>query len=159
MPAFSYVFSPASDAGFLRFVRGSLAPRCFFVLFPSLYLGPCFYSAGCYPAFSYVYSPALNAGVLRFVRGSLAPRCFFVLFPAVFRGLSCPFPRGIPWFSFFCSLVSRSPAIFLVVASGWHPDIPPLAVLCPAPSLPEFSSPPLGVLCARVSRAGLSFVY
>ena len=62
--------------------------RLFFVLCPSLYLGPCFYSAGCYPAFSYVYSPALNAGVLRFVRGSLAPRCFFVLFPAVFRGFS-----------------------------------------------------------------------
>ena len=59
----------------------------FFVLCPSLYLGPCFYSAGCYPAFSYVYSPALNAGVLRFVRGSLAPRCFFVLFPAVFRAV------------------------------------------------------------------------
>ena len=56
--------------------------------------------------------------------------------------------RGIPRFVLFCS-----PAIFLVVASGWHPDIPPLIVLCPAPSLPEFSSPPLGVLCARVSRA------
>ena len=60
--------------------------RLFFVLCPSLYLGPCFYSAGCYPAFSYVYSPASDAGFLRFVRGSLAPRCFFVLFPAVFRG-------------------------------------------------------------------------
>ena len=82
-----FFFSPASDAGFLRFVRGSLTPRCFFVLFPavfrgflssfpgigcrlffvlcpSLYLGPCFYSAGCYPAFSYVYSPASDAGVL-----------------------------------------------------------------------------------------------
>ena len=58
----------------------------FFILCPSLYLGPCFYSAGCYPAFSYVHSPALNAGFLRFVRGSLAPRCFFVLFSAVFRG-------------------------------------------------------------------------
>ena len=88
MPAFSYVYSPALNAGVLRFVRGSLAPRLFFVLCPSLYLGPCFYSAGCYPAFSYVYSPALNAGFLRFVRGSLAPRCFFVLFPAVFRGFS-----------------------------------------------------------------------
>ena len=52
--------------------------RLFFVLCPSLYLGPCFYSAGCYPAFSYVFSPALNAGVLRFVRGSLAPRLLFV---------------------------------------------------------------------------------
>ena len=61
--------------------------RLFFVLCPSLYLGPCFYSAGCYPAFSYVYSPASDAGVLRFVRGSLAPRCFFVLFPAVFRAV------------------------------------------------------------------------
>ena len=59
-----FFFSPASDAGVLRFVRESLAPRLFFVLCPSLYLGPCFYSAGCYPAFSYVYSPALNAGVL-----------------------------------------------------------------------------------------------
>ena len=28
-----------------------------------------------------------------------------------------------------------------------------LGVSCPAPSLPEFSSPPLIVLCARVSRA------
>ena len=62
--------------------------RLFFVLCPSLYLGPCFYSAGCYPAFSYVYSPASDAGFLRFVRGSLAARCFFVLFPAVFRGFS-----------------------------------------------------------------------
>ena len=60
----SFFFSPASDAGVLRFVRGSLAPRLFFVLCPSLYLGPCFYSAGCYPAFSYVYSPASDAGVL-----------------------------------------------------------------------------------------------
>ena len=59
-----FFFSPASDAGFLRFVRGSLAPRLFFVLCPSLYLGPCFYSAGCYPAFSYVFSPASDAGVL-----------------------------------------------------------------------------------------------
>ena len=67
--------------------------RLFFVLCPSLYLGPCFYSAGCYPAFSYVFSPALNAGVLRFVRGSLAPRCFFVLFPAVFRGFLSSIPR------------------------------------------------------------------
>ena len=65
----------------------------------------------------------------------------------------CPVPRGIPRFSFFFSPVSRSTAIFLVVASGWHPDIPPLIVLCPAPSLPEFSFPPLIVLCARVSRA------
>ena len=111
-----FFFSPASDAGFLRFVRGSLTPRCFFVLFPavfrgflssfpgigcrlffvlcpSLYLGPCFYSAGCYPAFSYVYSPASDAGFLRFVRGSLAPRCFFVLFPAVFRGFLSSLPR------------------------------------------------------------------
>ncbi|MDD5990696.1 MAG: hypothetical protein PUC34_05545 [Paludibacteraceae bacterium] len=47
-----FFFSPASDAGL------------FFVLCPSLYLGPCFYSAGCYPAFSYVYSPASGAGVL-----------------------------------------------------------------------------------------------
>ena len=38
--------------------------RLFFVLCPSLYLGPCFYSAGCYPAFSYVFSPASDAGVL-----------------------------------------------------------------------------------------------
>ena len=60
----SFFFSPASDAGFLCFVRGSLAPRLFFVLCPSLYLGPCFYSAGCYPAFSYVFSPASDAGVL-----------------------------------------------------------------------------------------------
>ena len=60
----SFFFSPASDAGVLRFVRGSLAPRLFFVLCPSLYLGPCFYSAGCYPAFSYVFSPASDAGVL-----------------------------------------------------------------------------------------------
>ena len=83
--------------------------RLFFVLCPSLYLGPCFYSAGCYPAFSYVYSPASDAGFLpplwrgrvlpftvqsrdhlatitdiyvpsflRPVRGSLAPRSFFV---------------------------------------------------------------------------------
>ena len=59
-----FFFSPASDAGVLRFVRGSLAPRLFFVLCPSLYLGPCFYSAGCYPAFSYVFSPASDAGVL-----------------------------------------------------------------------------------------------
>ena len=64
MPAFSYVFSPALNAGVLCFVRGSLAPRLFFVLCPSLYLGPCFYSAGCYPAFSYVFSPASDAGVL-----------------------------------------------------------------------------------------------
>ena len=58
-------------------------------------------------------------------------RLFFLLFPGIeyrpsFRPLC-----GIPRFSFFCSLVSRSPAIFLVVASGWHPDIPPLGVLCP----------------------------
>ena len=71
-----FFFSPALNAGL------------FFVLCPSLYLGPCFYSAGCYPAFSYVYSPASDAGFLRFVRGSLAARCFFVLFPAVFRGFS-----------------------------------------------------------------------
>ena len=38
--------------------------RLFFVLCLSLYLGPCFYSAGCYPAFSYVFSPASGAGVL-----------------------------------------------------------------------------------------------
>ena len=34
-----FFFSPASDAGFLRFVRGSLAPRCFFVLFPAVFRG------------------------------------------------------------------------------------------------------------------------
>ena len=88
IPRVSFFFSPALNAGVLCFVRGSLAPRLFFVLCPSLYLGPCFYSAGCYPAFSYVYSPASDAGFLRFVRGSLTPRCFFVLFPAVFRGFS-----------------------------------------------------------------------
>ena len=47
-----FFFSPALNAGL------------FFVLCPSLYLGPCFYSAGCYPAFSYVFSPASDAGVL-----------------------------------------------------------------------------------------------
>ena len=35
----SFFFSPASGAGFLRFVRGSLAPRCFFVLFPAVFRG------------------------------------------------------------------------------------------------------------------------
>ena len=37
--AFSYVYSPALNAGVLRFVRGSLAPRCFFVLFPAVFRG------------------------------------------------------------------------------------------------------------------------
>ena len=110
------------NAGFLRFVRGSLAPRCFFVLFPavfravslfcsprysaaffllfpgigcrlffvlcpSLYLGPCFYSAGCYPAFSYVHSPALNAGFSFVKFASRQPRVLFLSF-----SLSPPFP-------------------------------------------------------------------
>ena len=64
IPRVSFFFSPALNAGVLCFVRGSLAPRLFFVLCPSLYLGPCFYSAGCYPAFSYVFSPASDAGFL-----------------------------------------------------------------------------------------------
>ena len=45
IPRVSFFFSPALNAGVLCFVRGSLAPRLFFVLCPSLYLGPCFYSA------------------------------------------------------------------------------------------------------------------
>ena len=48
-----FFFSPASDAGFLRFVRGSLTPRCFFVLFPAVFRG-----------FSFFFSPASDAGVL-----------------------------------------------------------------------------------------------
>ena len=54
---------PACNTHFFLLFPG-IGCRLFFVLCPSLYLGPCFYSAGCYPAFSYVYSPALNAGVL-----------------------------------------------------------------------------------------------
>ena len=39
-PAFSYVYSPALNAGFLRLVRGSLAPRCFlFCLFRRMLSG------------------------------------------------------------------------------------------------------------------------
>ena len=49
----SFFFSPASDAGFLRFVRGSLTPRCFFVLFPAVFRG-----------FSFFFSPASDAGFL-----------------------------------------------------------------------------------------------
>ena len=55
--------SPRYSAGFFLLFPG-IGCRLFFVLCPSLYLGPCFYSAGCYPAFSYVYSPASDAGVL-----------------------------------------------------------------------------------------------
>ena len=47
--------------------------RLFFVLCPSLYLGTCFYSAGCYPAFSYVYSPALNAGLYYLITNYQSP--------------------------------------------------------------------------------------
>ena len=53
IPRVSFFFSPASDAGFLRFVRGSLAPRCFFVLFPAVFRG-----------FPFFFSPASGAGVL-----------------------------------------------------------------------------------------------
>ena len=38
---------------FLRFVRGSLAPRCFFVLFPAVFRG-----------FPFFFSPASGAGVI-----------------------------------------------------------------------------------------------
>ena len=112
--------------------------RFFFVLCPSLYLGPCFYSAGCYPAFSYVYSPALNAGVLRFVRGSLAPRCFFVLFPAVFRGFLSSFPRHrMP--AFLCSVplpVSRPLFLFCRMLSGLFVCLfPGIGCRCSSPSM------------------------
>ncbi len=68
----SRVFSPALflcsvPRGIPRFfflLFPGIGCRLFFVLCPSLYLGPCFYSAGCYPAFSYVFSPASDAGVL-----------------------------------------------------------------------------------------------
>ena len=59
-----FFFSPASDAGLFVCLFPGIECRLFFVLCPSLYLGPCFYSAGCYPAFSYVFSPASDAGVL-----------------------------------------------------------------------------------------------
>ena len=55
--------SPRYSAVFFLLFPG-IGCRLFFVLCPSLYLGPCFYSAGCYPAFSYVFSPASDAGVL-----------------------------------------------------------------------------------------------
>ena len=67
--------------------------RLFFVLCPSLYLGPCFYSAGCYPAFPYVFSPASDAGVLRFVRGSLASRFFLSGSPRYSALFLSSFPR------------------------------------------------------------------
>ena len=55
--------SPRYSACFFLLFPG-IGCRLFFVLCPSLYLGPCFYSAGCYPAFSYIFSPASDAGVL-----------------------------------------------------------------------------------------------
>ena len=65
--------SPRYSAGFFLLFPG-IGCRLFFVLCPSLYLGPCFYSAGCYPAFSYVFSPASDAGVLPPLwRGSVLP--------------------------------------------------------------------------------------
>ena len=64
IPRVSFFYSPASDAGLFVCLFPGIECRLFFVLCPSLYLGPCFYSAGCYPAFSYVYSPASDAGVL-----------------------------------------------------------------------------------------------
>ena len=48
-----FFFSPALNAGVLRFVRGSLAPRCFFVLFPAVFR-----------AVPFFFSPASDAGVL-----------------------------------------------------------------------------------------------
>ena len=61
--AVSLFCSPRYSAVFFLLFPG-IGCRLFFVLCPSLYLGPCFYSAGCYPAFSYVFSPASGAGVL-----------------------------------------------------------------------------------------------
>ena len=55
---------PRGIPRFLFLLFPGIGCRLFFVLCPSLYLGPCFYSAGCYPAFSYVFSPASDAGVL-----------------------------------------------------------------------------------------------
>ena len=60
IPRVSFFFSPASDAGFLRFVRGSLAPRCFFVLFPAVFR-----------VVSFFFSPASDAGFSLFC----APPC------------------------------------------------------------------------------------
>ena len=48
-----FFFSPALNAGVLRFVGGSLAPRCFFVLFPAVFR-----------AVPFFFSPASDAGVL-----------------------------------------------------------------------------------------------
>ena len=113
------------NAGFLRFVRGSLAPRCFCVLFPavfravslfcsprysavffllfpgigcrlffvlcpSLYLGPCFYSAGCYPAFSYVFSPASDAVFSSSCSRVVSLASFFSLSPYLLPFLHSP---------------------------------------------------------------------
>ena len=51
-----FFFSPASDAGFLRFVRGSLTPRCFFVLFPAVFRGFSFLIIlSCSPRYSAVF--------------------------------------------------------------------------------------------------------
>ena len=73
----------------------------------------------------------------------------------------------VPSFSSFCSLVSRSSAIFLVVASGWHPDIPPLIVLCPRVLISLRSNdffrervlPSSFVHCAGCYPAFLSYVH
>ena len=112
----SFFFSPASDAGFLRFVRGSLAPRCFFVLFPAVFRGflssfprhrmPAFLCSVPLPVsrplflFCRMLSglfvclfPGIGCRLSSFCSRVFSLALFLVLFPAVFRGFLSSFPR------------------------------------------------------------------
>ena len=113
-----FFFSPASDAGFLRFVRGSLAPRCFFVLFPAVFRG--FLSSfprHRMPAFLCSVPLPVSRPLFLFCR--MLSGLFVCLFPGIECQLSsfcsrvfnpalfiCSVPRGIPRFPFFFSPAS-----------------------------------------------------
>ena len=87
IPRLFFFFSPASDAGVLRFVRGSLAPRCFFVLFSAVFRGflssfPRHRMPVFFPLYGEVGSSLLRfnpATISRPLRTSTS-RLFFVLF-------------------------------------------------------------------------------
>ena len=134
-------YSPRYSAGFFLLFPG-IGCRLFFVLCPSLYLGPCFYSAGCYPAFSYVFSPASDAGVL----------------PPLWRGRVFPFTVHsrdhlatitdiyVPSFSYvhspalnagfpFVKFASRQPRV-LFLSFSLSPPFPPLPTPPSNPIIP-----------------------
>ena len=79
------------NAGFLRFVRGSLAPRCFFVLFPAVFRAVSLFCSPRIPRFSFFFSPASDAGFSLFC----APPCISApvsILPDAIR----PFRMSIP---------------------------------------------------------------